>query len=184
MATILLNWTPAGGANATSQLVQRKTSTTSFTTIATLSASADTYSDTTASDNVVYTYQVVTECAVGGPTDSEDVSAVALVCPMEVPVNVTLDEVSFDLPSLGGQDVVYQTVQIFDGSQISTHLETINQDGLYSFSVSGLAYNMNYTYTITIGAVGSSETLECTGSFATDPEPTCPEVTNLTATIA
>ena len=181
MATINLSWTPASGTNVTGQLVQRKTSTTSFSTIVTLNATASSYSDTTAANNTVYLYQIVTQCAVGGPTDGADVCAAKLVCPT-ITTSVTLDDVNFTLPAIGGQDVIYTTVQIFAPGLISAHLENVNSAGPYTFT-RDLEWDTAYTYTVTIQAVGCTQVLTCTGSFTIPPQPACAAVTGLTATV-
>ena len=180
MATIVLNWTPAAGSNVTGQLVQRKTLTGSFSTIATLSAVANTYTDTTADDNTVYLYQVVTECEVGGPVESSEVEAVKLVCP-DIVITVDGSDVEFALPALTG-DAVYQTLVIKEGATI-VHTENINNAGPYTTSVA-LTAGTAYTYTLTIAA--GQSTLDCTGAFDTDEEviPTCDPVTGLTATVS
>lgn len=182
MATINLTWTPASGANVTGQLVQRKTSSTSFSTIATLNATASSYSDTTAVNNTVYLYQIVTQCAVGGPTDGADVCAAKLVCPT-ITTSITLDDVTFTLPAIGGQDVIYTTVQIFAPGLVSAHLENVNTAGPYTFT-RDLEWDTTYTYTATIQAVGCTQTLTCNGSFTIPAQPACAAVTNLVATVS
>lgn len=69
MATILVTWTAGGGANVVSQTVKRSIAgANSYSTLATVGAAVTTYTDTTAADNTLYQYQIVTNCSSGGPT--------------------------------------------------------------------------------------------------------------------
>ena len=75
--SIVLNWTAAGGSNSTGQQVLRTLyGANSYSTIATLSASAATYTDTTAVVDTVYEYKIVNICEVGGPTEGGRVNIV------------------------------------------------------------------------------------------------------------
>ena len=80
MATFTLNWTPAGGQTTTGQQVQRKSGGGAFSTIATIGAAVSTYTDSTASDNIAYTYQIVNVCS-NGTVDSNDVIICNPTCP-------------------------------------------------------------------------------------------------------
>lgn len=65
MPTINLSWTPAGGG-ATGQKVYRSNDTgVTFTLLATISATANSYADTTPAAGDVYFYKVATVCASG-----------------------------------------------------------------------------------------------------------------------
>lgn len=65
MPTINLSWTPAGGG-ATGQKVYRSNDTgITFTLLATISAAANSYADTTPVAGDVYFYKVATVCASG-----------------------------------------------------------------------------------------------------------------------
>lgn len=65
MPTINLSWTPAGGA-ATGQKIYRSNDTgINYTLLATVSATANSYSDTTPTAGDVYFYKVATVCASG-----------------------------------------------------------------------------------------------------------------------
>ena len=65
MPTINLTWTPAGGG-ATGQKVYRSNDTgINYTLLATVSAAASSYSDTTPTAGDVYFYKVATVCASG-----------------------------------------------------------------------------------------------------------------------
>lgn len=70
MPTNNLSWTPAGGA-VTSQRIKRGTEPNPTTTIATVGASASTYSDTTAVAKNDYYYVVESVCANGDAVSNE-----------------------------------------------------------------------------------------------------------------
>ena len=178
MATINLSWTPSNDANSTGQKVQRKSGAGSFADIGTiLSASASSYSDTTAIDNVLYTYQIVNICVVGGPTDSMEVQAGKAVCP-EIGEIVNGNEVSLSFPTL------------FDDLSYAGNITIDNAIGSYSSgnSQSGQVltftgvYDTTYNYTFSV-AVGTN-IASCSGSVTTDPAPSCPAPTGLSAIIS
>ena len=73
MASVVLNWTPAGGL-VTSQKVYRGPDPGSLSLIATLSASANSYTDTGLVGDAQYFYMVQSICSIGGPEDSTVVS--------------------------------------------------------------------------------------------------------------
>lgn len=175
MATINLSWVPAGGTNSIGQKVQRRSGGSAFADIATLSASASTYSDTTAVDNVLYTYQIVNICEVGGPVDSGDVLKGVPVCPT---VEETVDRTSVTLsfPGLSGDAIYNDTVEV-DG--IGTY-PTSGTNGGFTVSFDG-SYSQTYNYTFSV-SVGD-ETAICNGSVTIGDAPACPAPTGLSATI-
>lgn len=73
MPSVELEWTPAGGS-VTSQKVYRGLQGGSLTLIATVSATATTYTDTTVAANTSYDYMVQSICSAGGPVDSDPAS--------------------------------------------------------------------------------------------------------------
>lgn len=182
MATITLTWTPAGGANSTGQQVQRKTGAGAFATIATIGAATATYADTTASDNTYYTYQILTICAQGGPTDSADVSAIKILCPT---VTVTLtpgfstSTADLSFPTLAA-GLTYNSVTLMQGvTTIGTQL--INTGGPAVKSFSNLTFGTTYTYNYSITSNGVTK--NCSGQIIVPAASTCEPVNNLTATI-
>jgi hypothetical protein len=175
MATINLTWTPAGGTNSTGQKVQRKSGGSAFADIATLSASASTYSDTTAVNNVLYTYQILNICEYGGPTDSSDVSKGVPLCPT-VEETVSERSVTLSFPGLSGDATYTGTVEVegigsYDSSGTNEGF-TVQFDGTF-----GQSYN--YSFSITVG----DETVPCGGSVTIGAAPACPSPTGLSATV-
>lgn len=76
MASVTLNWTPWGGAIATSQKVQRKLVGGSYSTIATVGPSVNTYTDNTAIYDTGYMYRILTVCSTGVETPSSEINVV------------------------------------------------------------------------------------------------------------
>lgn len=175
MATINLSWTPAGGANSTGQKVQRRSGGAAFADIASLSVSASTYSDTTAVDNVLYTYQIINLCVYGGPTDSADVSKGVPVCP-PVEHGMSENNVVLYFPTLSGD---------------ATYTGTVELPGIGSFSSSGtkaaftvefsgeFGGSYNYSFSISVG----DETVPCGGSVTIGAAPACPVPSGLSASV-
>lgn len=178
MATINLSWTPGSGANVTGQLVQRRTGGGAWTTIATLNSTASTYSDTTASDNTVYDYQIITNCEVGGPVDSSDASAIKFVCPTIV-ATVTDNDVEIALPALTG-DIEYSSIEVFEAGT-SVFSQGVSGQSAQNINVNNLNYSTTYSYIVTLTAGGFTH--ECTRDFTIEAEPTCPPASGLTATV-
>lgn len=178
MATINLTWTPVNDANSLGQQVQRKSGAGSFADIgAPLSVSASTYSDTTALDNVLYTYQVVNICKTGGPTDSTDVQAGKAICP-EIGEIVNGNEVSLSFPTLF-DDLVYSGNIVIDNA-IGSYSSGNAQPGQV-LTFTGL-YDTTYNYTFSV-AVGTN-IASCSGSITTGPAPSCPAPTGLSAVVS
>lgn len=73
MPSVVLTWTPAGGA-VTSQKVYRGPDPGSLALLATVGASTTTYTDTTVAANTEYVYMVQSVCSIGGPSDSDPVN--------------------------------------------------------------------------------------------------------------
>lgn len=184
MANITITWTPGGGSNIINQTVQRKTPSTSFATVATVGATVSSYVDTTALDNTVYIYRVLSNCSSGGPTPGNEDCAVNLACPAGISTTVTGNSVSFSLPAMGS-GAQYDVVRIYQGPNASSplvHTETINANGPQTFSVT-LLYNTSYFYQVVLEASScpGTATLICGGTCETQVEPTCPAPTNLNA---
>lgn len=177
MATINLTWTPVNDANSTGQKVQRKSGAGTFADISSiLSASASTYSDTTALDNVLYTYQIVNLCTEGGPTDSTDVQAGKAVCPT-VGELVEGTNVTLTFPNLTG-DVIYSGDVNIDGQSPYNVNEGPTGFELQFQGNYGVTYN--YSFTVAVG----SNVANCSGSVTINDAPACPAPTNLSAVVS
>lgn len=183
MATITLTWTPAPGANTTGQQIQRKTGAAAFATIATVSGTANTYVDTTALDNTYYTYQIVTICATGGPTESADVSAIKILCPtvdVTLTPNFTANTADLSFPALAA-GLTYNSVTLMQGATtIGTQL--INSGGPVVKSFSNLAFSTTYTYNYSITSNGVTK--NCSGEIIVPAQNGCEPPSNITATVS
>ena len=175
MATINLSWTPAGGSNSISQKVQRKSGAGAFADIATLPATDSTYSDTTAVDNVLYTYQIVNICTYGGPTDSGDVSKGVPVCP-SVEETVVENSVTLSYPGLSGDARYGDTLTVVGIGEFPT---SASSEG-FAHSFNG-EFGTTYEYSVTV-SVGD-ETIVCNGSFTIGAAPACPTPSGLSASV-
>lgn len=163
MASFTLNWTPAGGQTTTAQRVQRKSGGGAFATIVTLGTAASTYTDTTASDNILYTYQIVNVCT-NGEVDSSDVLICNPTCPTVTEV-VSGTGVELSFPSLSG-NTVYTGNVTFSGG-VAAQATSGNANG-FSLGFTG-AYGTTYTYTYTVSCGGFQ--ISCSDTVAISSQP-------------
>lgn len=177
MATFTLNWTPAGGSNIQNQLVQRKCCGGGFTTLATLSPSANTYTDSTAVDNVVYTYKIVSVCLVSGPIDSAEVQQVNIVCPT-VTTSVSGTVITVNLPLLNN-DRTYSQLQVLNGTTV---VFTQALSGVAAQTVTTTPLSYGTTYTVRVVVAAGSFTKNCNTTVSIGAAPACNPVTGLTVT--
>jgi len=156
MPTINLSWTPAGGG-ATGQKVYRSNDAgVNYSLLATLTATANSYSDTTPTAGDVYFYKVATVCASG---DEET-----------LPVDVCADG-TIQTP------IVWDGITYVGESGVSN--ATAQYKSTFSFSVGNLAgggYNAQQHYQVTkvmnnnsysgnTGALPSSAYSYCAGGW-------------------
>lgn len=181
--SIVLNWTAAGGANSTGQKVQRSPyGTNSYSDIATLSATATTYTDTTAVIDTVYDYRIVNICEVGGPTNGGRATIVDITCP-------TVTATASGLIIGGGYGAAtnqteLQSINLLDSEE--NNLQTIelsgNQPGDYGFTDAGVTYNANYIVRLVLIAPNGT-TKDCDTSVSTGAAPACDAPTGLTVQV-
>lgn len=186
MATINLSWTPAGGATSVSQTVQRKlASGSTWGDIATgLAPTANSYSDTTASDNTLYDYRILNICSAGGPTAGSTVQADKIICPtitLANPQTGEQDTITWTVAATSGDVNITQVLIIKGGTTLETN--TIGNQGPASGTYdTGLDFGSTYT----IRAVLSDGvfTQNCEDTITIGTAPACGAPTNLTATPA
>lgn len=182
--SIVLNWTAAGGANSTGQRVERSPyGTNSYSTIATLSATATTYTDATAIIDTVYDYRIVNICEVGGPTNGGRATIVDITCP-----TVTATASGLIISGAHGEttnESEYESVKLLN--QAEDELQTLNitggQAGDYTFTDAGIEYNTTYIVRAVIVAPDGT-TKDCDTSVSTGNAPSCDAPTGLTVQVA
>ena len=163
MATFTLNWTPAGGQTTTGQQVQRKSGGGAFSTIATIGAAVSTYTDSTASDNIAYTYQIVNVCS-NGTVDSNDVIICNPTCPT-VTETVSGTGVELSFPTLPGNSQYTGNVTFNNGISAQA---TSNSGSGFSVAFTG-SYGTTYTYSFTITCGGFQ--ISCSDSVTIADQP-------------
>jgi hypothetical protein len=184
--SIVLNWTAAGGANSTGQQVLRTLyGANSYSTIATLSASAQTYTDTTAVVDTVYEYKILNICETGGPTEGGRVNIVDITC-VTVTTNVSGLIISGEYGELLN-DTAWDDFAIYDstGNTLIQQLTVPGGDqaGAWTATDAGIDYNTSYIVRATLVAPNGT-TKDCDVSVSTGSAPACDAPTNLTASVA
>ena len=182
--SIVLNWTAAGGANSTGQRVERSAyGANSYSTLATLSASATTYTDNTALIDTVYDYRIVNICEVGGPTNGGRVAIVDITCPTVV-ANVSGLIISGEYGDTANESE-YQSLKLLNTEEDELQTLTVTGDaaGTYTFTDSGIDYNTAYIVRAVIVAPDGT-TKNCDTSVSTGNAPACDAPTGLTVQVA
>jgi hypothetical protein len=178
---ITLTWTAGGGA--TSQNVQYKQST-SGTWITHSTVSGTTNSDTIngLTDNVIYDFRVVTNCAGGTPAPSAPTQQINITCPS---VSATPSDVSiaYSFSDLGASVTGY-TVKLFSNDG-TTELSSQTPSGtsVKSGTFTGLTASTGYKIRVIVTAGSFSKTNCAFTSVTTTSTPACNAPTGVTATI-
>lgn len=184
--SVVLNWTAAGGANSTGQQVLRTLyGANSYSTLATLGASAITYTDTTAVVDTVYEYKIVNICDVGGPTEGGRVNIVDITC-----VTVTTSVTGLIISGGYGElfnDTAWNDFAIYDstGNTLIQQLAIPGDDqaGTWTATDAGIDYNTSYIVRAALVAPNGT-TKDCDVSVSTGAAPACDAPTNLSVSIA
>lgn len=184
--SIVLNWTAAGGANSTGQKVERSLAGAgTYTTLATLSASATTYTDNSAVVDTVYDYRIVNICEVGGPTSSGTQDIVDITC-VSLTTSVSGLTVSGEYGELFNE-TAWQSFDIYDesGAAVIQALAVPGDQnpGSYNSTDAGMEYNTNYILRATLTAPNGT-IKKCDVSFSTGAAPACDAPTNLSVSVA
>jgi hypothetical protein len=180
MASAVINWTPGGGGNVTSQEVQyRIQGATNWTTaVSGLSAATSTYTVTGLSVNTIYQFRVVSNCTFGGPIFSATLTDIEWFCPT-ITVTPTHNTITYSFSNLGGSISAY-TVDLLASDQTTVVQTKSTVSGVFD-SVSITASTTYYVrLTLTAGGLTNACPLVTT---ATTVAPTCPIPTITSATI-
>lgn len=184
MSSFLLNWTPAGGLNSTGQEVRYKLSTTStWTTAATVGATTDEYTVTGLLDNTIYDFQIVNLCSFGGPTTGTTFQTVNLTCPT-VTTTPTYNSVGFSYTNLGASVTEYRVDLLNAAGTTVLAFKNITATGTtISDSFTGLSATTNYQLRVTVKAGMFSKQCALL-PFTTAALPTCSAPSGLSVTVS
>lgn len=191
---IVLNWSP--GAGATSQVVRYKLSTVSatpdsnWTVHSTVSGSTNTVTINGLSDNLIYDFQIVTNCSGGTASPSTTTQQINIICPT-VTVTATNTTISYSFPAVGGSTTGY-TVKLYNSAGTSelssqTPAGTTTLTGTFSNPEGGpiiIAAGTAYKIRVIVTAGAFSKTDCAFVDITTSTTPSCNAPTDLTATLA
>lgn len=169
MPTINLSWTPAGGG-ATGQKVYRSNDTgVTFTLLATISATANSYADTTPAAGDVYFYKVATVCASGDEeTLPIDICADASIStpialegiiyqdPPGAPAGFTQfhSHFTFSVGDLTGPQQHYQITKVSQSTSYTGGPVSINNP--YNYCTGGWCFGSSNSGSVDQGEIGYS----------------------------
>lgn len=179
---ITLTWTP--GASASNQDVQYKLSTSStWTTHTSVGPTIATASITGLSDNKIYDFRVITNCA-GGISTSAATQQINILCPT-VTTNPSNNSVGYSFAHDSTSSITAYTAKIFDTTGTTlissqTPSGTTTRSGTFT----GLTASTNYKIRIEITAGTFSKTNCSFVSVTTTADPTCNPPTGVTATLS
>lgn len=137
MAQSLITWTPTAGANAGTQTIQYKISSspTWITFGSTLAIGVSTVTITGLDSNRIYDFQVLNNCPFGGPSSSGSVQRIIFICPtLTVTSTATTVSTSFTLTGVN------------DMSKIDVKL--LASDGVTTLATQTVLAPTNITYNI------------------------------------
>jgi len=185
--SIVLNWTAAGGANSTGQQVQRSPfGAGSWSTLATVGPSTNSYTDNSAIVDTVYDYRIVNICSVGGPTASGTDDIVEITC-----VTLTANASGLIISGEYGElfnETQWSSLDLMDEGgtaviQSADPIPTGQNAGPYTFTDAGVEYNTNYIVRAFLTAPNGT-IKKCDVSVSTGAAPTCDAPTNLSVSLA
>lgn len=178
---VTLNWTV--GVGATSQNVQYKLSTDStWITFSTVTGTATTETVTGLSDNLIYDFRIISNCASGSPAPSSTIQKISFTCPA-VTTTVTSTSISYSFAELGGSMTSYQ-VKLFNSAgdtevASGTPTGTTTRTGTFTTLSSGTSYKLRV-----IPVAGSFSKTDCAFvSVATAEPAVCAIPTSVTASL-
>lgn len=179
-----LAWSLATSSNNQNQTVQYKLNTVSnWTTATSVPPTTTNYSISGLNSNVIYNFQIINNCSLGGPSAGTPINAIQFTCPV-VSLTSTNSMIGFSFPNLGG-DIDTYLVTLFDSTGINI-LQTKNVAAPFSNTVSdsfsGLSANTSYQVGITVKAGAYSKVCP-SQTMTTTAIPACPSVANFAVTL-
>lgn len=195
MATIIITWTVGGGTNVINQSVKRSISgANSYTTIATVGPTVNTYTDTQAADNTLYQYQIVTNCSTGGPSvnlganpeaiyiacGSTDISSSTQFTAQGTPY----PEITWTIFNRLGTDTKTYSWVWKQGVTDQTYTYTVNTQNAVTgtfnsnqFTGAALSWSTTYTLEVTFNSINNIHNRKCFFNFTTPTQPACTSCT-------
>lgn len=186
MASVTLNWTPAGGSS-TGQRVEYRVKSVggSWTVASTVSSSTNTATITGLADNTVYEFRIINACT-GGDVASMNAEGIKQTCPTPSH-SVTANSVTVTFPHVGGEITKYniKISQTVGGALISSVDKTgpFTAGSTVSHTFSGLTAGTGYYIQIT-PFVGTYSLLNCAEFDILTVAPTCSAPTGVTVTLS
>lgn len=186
MAQCVLTWTPGAGTNSLNQLIQYKLDTgTTWIDFNTVGPTVATATITGILDNRIYDFRIIDNCSAGGPTASQIIKGVKLLCPTITPT-VGYDTLQYSFTH-GGGDISKHVVELLNASNaIVASKPHTNASGTISDIFTGLTPDTDYSVRVVVFAGASNEySKTCTATtFKTTPAPTCNVPTAVVATLS
>ncbi len=188
MAQATITWTPAGGTNSLSQLVQYKQSSSStWLTFSTLLPGAATETITGLNLNTIYDFMVVDNCAVGGLVASGIDEKIKFSCPT-LTVTPTFNSVTVAFTGVGANITKY-TLQLLDStgnSVIATQDITNVTPTSFTNTFSSLSASTVYNVRLTMyaGSTFAYSNICSLTSFTTGATPVCLPPVAVSATMS
>lgn len=183
---VTLNWTP--GAGATQQIIRYKLASVpdvdgNWTVHSTVAGDVTTVTINGLSDNLIYDFQIVTNCSGGTAAGSTVVKQIKIDCPT-VTVTKTDTTVSYSFPAIGGSISGY-TVKLFNAAG-TTEIASQTPSGTTTLTgtFTGLTANTAYKIRVIVTAGTFSKTDCAFVDVTTNNTPSCNPPTNLVATVA
>ena len=196
MATILVTWTAGGGANVVNQTVKRSIAgANSYSTLATVGAAVTSYTDTTAADNTLYQYQIVTNCSSGGPTinlganpetiyidcGSSDISASVQYNALNTPY----PQITWTIFNRLSTDTKTYSWVWKKAGVAQTYVYTVDTQNAVSgifnedLNSNALLWNTVYTLEVVFKSTNNAHSRTCTFNVTTPAQPVCAAATGL-----
>jgi len=180
-----LTWVLDANSNNGVETVQYKlASVSNWTTNGSLPIGTTSTGITGLNQNRIYNFQIINNCSVGGPSPSTPFSAIEFTCP-SVNLTSTSNSITYSFVNLGG-DIDTYTLTLFDSTGNNV-IQTKTESAPFSSTVTNkfTGLNANTTYQVKVDLKADVFTKSCNAQTITTPSvPSCPTMSNFTATIS